>query len=269
HFGRQLSPLPALMAAADATTRLRVGTVVLDNDFRHPTELAKEAATIDVLSEGRFELGLGAGYMPSDYQETGIRFDPSPVRFERLTEAIQVIKGCFGEGPFSHEGKHYQIEGLNSFPKPVQRPRLPIFIGASRRRMLTLAAQEADIIGVEDHSWAERRMNSPVLHLANYDEQVATIREAAGGRYADLELSIVVGRVVVTDNQLAAADELAGRLELTREQVLTSPCNLLGSIDSMVEQLQARRERFDISYVMVFNWAIELFAPVVARLTGT
>jgi probable F420-dependent oxidoreductase len=269
HFGRQLSPLHALQAAAMATSRLRVGTIVLDNDFRHPAVLAKEAATLDVLTDGRFELGIGAGWMAADYQWTGIPFDPPGTRVARLEEAVRVIKGLFDAGPLTFRGQHYQIDGLEGFPKPIQQPRLPILIAGSRPRMLRLAAREADIVGIEDHQFAERAIGSATIHRANAVQQTAIVRAAAGERFAQLELNVFAARVEVTDSQATAADAMATHFETTREQILDSASFLIGSVDAIVDTLQARRERLGISYVMIFDRVMDAFAPVVARLAGS
>ncbi len=147
-FGHQLAPLPALMAAACATRTLRVGTLVIDNDYRHPAMLAKEAATIDLLSGGRLELGLGAGWLRAEYEQAGLAFDVPGVRIERLEEALLVLRGLFSDGPLIFSGKHYTVAGLDAFPKPVQRPHPPILIRAGSPRMLRLAGREANIVGI-------------------------------------------------------------------------------------------------------------------------
>lgn len=139
HFGEQLAPVPALMAAADATTDLRIGALVFGNDYKHPVVLAKEAATLDVLSGGRFEFGIGAGWMNTDYEESGIQHDRPGVRIDRLAESVQICKGLFGEDPVTFEGEHYRISGLNGMPKPVQRPHPPVLIGGGGKRVLSLA----------------------------------------------------------------------------------------------------------------------------------
>src|SRR5215469_3586650 len=157
HFGRQLAPLPALLAAALATSRLRVGTIVLDNDFRHPAVLAKEAATVHLLTDGRFELGIGAGWMEDDYVRSGLPFDPPGARVARLAEAVAILKAFFtGEGPVTLYGRYYRVQGL----KPAPSRRVPLLIAGTRRRMLELAAREADIVGLEDHQFAERSTGS-------------------------------------------------------------------------------------------------------------
>jgi probable F420-dependent oxidoreductase len=265
HFGRQLAPLPALLAAAMATPRLRVGTIVLDNDFRHPAILAKEAATIDLMTDGRLELGIGAGWMQADYQWSGLPFDPPPIRVARLAEAVSILKAYFtAEGPITFEGRFYRIDNLEPFPR--RRPRL--LIAGSRRRMLQLAAREADIVGLEDHQFAERATGEARINVADAAEQAAIVRAAAGARFDDLELNVFAARTEVTDQRAAAVERLAGQLQLAPAQVDASMSFLLGSVDAIVDQLQERRERLGISYVMIFDRAMDAFAPVVARLAG-
>jgi probable F420-dependent oxidoreductase len=268
HFGPQFSPLPALQAAAEAAPRLRVGTIVLDNDFRHPAMLAKDAATLDVMTDGRFELGIGAGWMAADYQKTGIPFDPPGVRVERLAEAVQIIKGFFDGGPVTFKGKHYQVENLEGMPRPIQQPRIPIMIAGSRPRMLRLAAREADIVGLEDHQFAARVQGDAEVQPARIAEQVGVVREAAGSRFSDLELSLVVARLEVTDSPEDAADRLAAQMQVSPDLVRTSASFLVGGVESMVERLQAQREQLGVSYVIVFAGVMDDFAPVVARLAG-
>ncbi|MBV9896574.1 MAG: TIGR03621 family F420-dependent LLM class oxidoreductase [Chloroflexi bacterium] len=265
HFGRLMAPLPALLAAAMHTQKLNVGTIVLDNDFRHPAVLAKEAATIDLMTDGRLELGIGAGWMEADYRASGLPFDPPAVRVARLTEAVQILRALFtAEGPINFDGRFYKIENLEAYPR--RKPRL--LIAGTRRRMLELAAHEADIVALEDHQFAERATGVEQINVADAAWQVATVREAAGPRFQDLELSVFASRVEVTDNRGAAAEQLGAQLQLTRAQVDASNSFLLGSVDSIVDQLQERRERLGISYVMVFAAAMDAFAPVVARLNG-
>lgn len=266
HFGQQMAPLPALLSAADATTRLKVGTIVLDNDFRHPALLAKEAATIDLLTEGRFELGIGAGWMAADYQRSGLPFDPPKERVARLTEAVTIIKAFFAaEGPVTFRGQYYAVDDLPPFP-----PRkVPILIAGTRRRMLQLAAREADIVALEDHQFAERATASPTVNVADAAEQVQIVREAAGLRFPELELSVFAARTEITDDQRGAVDRLAAQLQMSEEQIKESTSFLIGSVDQVVAQLQERRERLNTSYVMIHDRVMDAFAPVVARLAGT
>src|SRR5262249_35229896 len=149
HFGdRDFAPIAALTAAALSTTSLRVSCTVFDNDFRHPALLAREAATLDVLSDGRLEFGIGAGYFQSDYDQSGIPLDPPGTRVSRMEEAVHIIKGMWAGGPFSFDGKYYRVADISAGVQPIQRPHPPVFIGAGGKRLLTFAAREADIIGV-------------------------------------------------------------------------------------------------------------------------
>lgn len=271
-FGDQFAPLIALMAAADATTRLRVGTLVLDNDYRHPVLLAKEAATLDVLSQGRFELGLGAGWAKGEYEQAGLAFDTPGMRVSRLEEALQVIKGLWAPGPLTFRGAHYTIDELEGFPKPVQQPHPPLLVGARGKRMLALAARHADCIGflMGDYSSGvaiddpRERMGAAVA------EKIAWVRQSAGARFDDLELSILL-TVIPTENQHRAAADLAatrGWSGIETSQVLEMPSVLIGSVGQMVEQLYQRRELYGFTYYIVTDEAMQALAPVVAHLAG-
>jgi probable F420-dependent oxidoreductase len=268
HFLDPLTPVPALAAAAAVTTTLRIGAVVFANDYRHPALLAKEAATLDLLSDGRFELGLGAGWFRKEYAQAGIPFDAPGRRIERMAEALRVIRGLWGDGPFVFQGEHYLIAGLDGLPKPVQKPHPPIFIGGTGPRMLRLAGREADIVGFVPktlpeggHDWLT---STPELMA----EQIGWVREGAGGQFAQRELSVPIFRAIVSDRPDAAAADIARNYGLTPEQVLASPDFLIGNVEEIVARLQERRERFGISYFEVDARDAEGFAPVVARLAG-
>jgi probable F420-dependent oxidoreductase len=269
HLGPQLAPLLALQAAAEAAQRLRVGTIVIDNDFRHPAMLAKEAATLDVLTDGRFELGIGAGWMLADYTRTGIPFDPPGVRIARLTEAIHIIKRFFEGGPVTFKGQYYRVEELDGFPPPVQQPRIPILIAGSRPRMLRLAAREADIVGLEDHQFAARAQGDPEIQPARLADQVTIVREAAGDRVASIELNLMIARLEVTDDRQAAIDRYAEQLQLPPQVIAESASFLIGSREYMIERLQQQREELGVSYVLIFAGMMDDFAPIVAHLAGT
>lgn len=269
HFDPNLfAAVPALTAAALATSTLRVGTFVFDNDFRHPAMLAKETATLDVLSDGRLEVGIGAGWKKEEYDQVGIPFDPPGVRVSRMEEAVHVVKGLWAEGPFSFSGQHYTITGLDNGPKPLQRPHPPIFIGAGGKRLLSFAAREADIIGILAQALPGGGLDIPGDTEERLAEKVGWVREAAGERFAQLELSILFWGLAVTDDQRAGAEELAGTRQMTPEQILASPYYLIGSVDTIVERLQVLRELYGVSYFTVFPRDMEAFAPVVARLAG-
>ncbi len=271
HFTDQFAPIPALMAAAAATTTLRVGTLVNANDFKHPAVLAKEAATIDVLSDGRFELGLGAGWMDGEYTWTGIGFDPVGTRIERWSEAVGVIRALWGAGPVTHHGTHYRIEDYEATPKPLQVPSPPILMGGGGKRVLSTAARLADIVGVNPNV-AEGRFGPEAaksMRAEATDEKLSWVRAAAGDRFDDLELSILKFATVVTDDATTAAGHVGKAMGMEPDDVLASPHMLVGSVDALVEELQMQRERWCGSYVTVRADAMEAFAPVVAKLAGS
>lgn len=267
HLGDQLGPLTALMAAADAST-LRICAFVLCSDFRNPAFLAKEVATLDVLSEGRFELGMGAGWQGSDYTGSGIEMEPHATRLSRLVEAVQIMKGLFSDAPVDWSGRHYSVKELQGAPKPVQRPHPPLFIGGAGKQILSFAGQEADIVGLAPHG---RGGDIDWSHLgsATVARQIEWVRAAAGERFSNLELSTLVFKVVVTDHPRQAAEEIAVSLGVTPEQVLESVQFLVGTVEGIVEEVSMWRERYGISYVTVLQEERDAFSPVVARLAGT
>ena len=261
HFGAQLSPLPCLVAAAAVTTRLRFGTIVLDNDFRHPAVLAKEAATIDVLTGGRFELGIGAGWLGADYEKTGIEFAPGDVRMRRLAETVRVCQAFFAGETVTLHGEHYRIESLDAFPRPLQA-HLPLLIGGRQRRMLSYAAREADIVSIS--MLDPRTPDAPPP--PGFAEKAGWVKEAAGPRFAEIGLHANCFSAEVTDNATEALQRIADRLGATPEQALENPANLVGSVDSIVEQLQGWQERAGLSYISLHPRVMDAFAPVIARL---
>ena len=270
HLVAMLAPLPALATAAAATRRLRVGTMVLNNDFRHPVVLAREAATLDLLSDGRVELGLGAGHMKVEYDEVGLAFDRGRVRVERLAEAVVIVKRLFTGEPVTYDGRHYRVTGHTIHPRPVQRPRPPILIGGNGPRLLTLAAAEADIVGLTGITFARGGVTPDFsgFRAADVDTRVQLVRDVAGARVDQLELNALLQRVVIGERR-ALAEELTQRWSaLSVEDVLARPFVLLGSVEAMVDQLQAQRARWGISYYVVQEPYAAALAPVVARLAG-
>jgi probable F420-dependent oxidoreductase len=271
HLTERPAPLPALAAAAAATTRLRIGPFVLNNDFRHPVLLAREAATIDVLSGGRLQLGLGAGYARAEYDEAGLRFDRGGVRVERLAECVIIVKRLLEGQAVTFAGRHYQVTGHTIHPGPVQRPRPPILIGGNGPRLLALAATEADIVGLTGITFARGGVDRDLsgFGAAGVDERIALVRKTAGARLDLLELNALVQQVVVTGDRRSAAEELARRWPMLRtDDILASPFVLLGSVDEIAAQLVEHRARWGLSYYVVFDSALDAFAPVVARLAG-
>lgn len=271
HFTDQLAPVPALTAAAAATTTLRIGALVFDNDYKHPAVLAKELATQDVLSGGRVEIGLGAGWMESDYRATGIAYDRPGVRIDRFEEAVAIIKGTMADGPFSFTGRHYTIRDYDASPKPLQRPHPPLLIGGGGRRVLSIAAREADIVGINGNL-AAGAVGAEAIASMTLDavvDKVAIVRQAAGERFADLELNIRAFMVRVTDDPAGAIREVAGFLQVEDSMVAESPFALFGTTSAIADTLRRRREELGLSYVIVGSDDIDGFAPVVAALAGT
>ena len=270
HLDDQFAPIPALTAAAAATSELRLGTMVLANDYRHPVVTAKDAATLDLISDGRLELGMGAGWMTSDYRAAGLTLESPRARIERLGEAVTIFKSLFGPDPLDHDGDHYRIQGLDGLPKPVQRPHPPILIGGGGPLVLTLAGREADIVGinVDLRAGVIDERAGPNGTQAATDVKIGVVREAAGDRADDLELHVRVHVAAVTDDRAGMAEALAPALGIEPAAALVSPHALVGTIDQICEQLIEQRERWGISYIGLSSDSIDDFAPVVARLRG-
>ncbi len=270
HFREQLAPVPALTAAALATTRLRIGSLVFSNDFRHPVVLAKEAATLDVLSGGRFELGLGSGWLREEYDQAGILFDAPGTRIERMAEAVTLVKGLLAGEPVHFTGRHYTIAGLRGTPTPIQRPHPPLVIGGGGPRLLSLAAREASIVSLVPRARRDGGgLDRGDFGEATFRQKIEWVRAAAGDRLATLELHTLIQAVVVTDRRAIAAEQLATRFKIGPELVLESPYVLCGTVEEICETLRRRRQTHGVSYVTVFDRDLEMFAPVVERLAAT
>jgi len=271
HYVNEFPPIAALMAAADAASTIRIGSIVFNNDFRHPVLLAKEVATLDLLSGGRFELGIGAGWHRPEYEQIGLPFESAGIRISRLEEALSIIKQFFTKETVTFAGKHYTVTNLQAFPKPLQRPYPPIFMGGGGKRLLSLAGREADIIGlhlkVNDDGTVDARETTEEA-LA---QKVEWVRQAAGERFAAVELNLLLGGVAITENPQQAAEQRIqeiGRPGVTAEQLLANPYLLIGSAEQLAERMQRWRDQFGISYLVVGTEDMEAFAPVVARLTS-
>ncbi|MDG2111766.1 MAG: TIGR03621 family F420-dependent LLM class oxidoreductase [Actinomycetota bacterium] len=271
HFGEQLAPVPALATAAAVTSHLRVGALVFANDFRHPAVLAKETATLDLLSDGRLEVGLGAGWMNEDYAGPGFQHDRAGVRIDRMVESIEVLRGLWGEGACDFDGEHYNITDYNGLPKPVQAGGPPLVVGGGGKRVLSTAARLADIVGVNPNvgegSFGPEAMKS--MSAAATEEKLGWVKAAAGGRIDDIEISLLKFVVVVTDDQVATAAMVGKGMGMDAETILASPHAMIGSVDQIADELVEQRERWLGSYVTVQADAIDAFAPVVAKLAGS
>jgi probable F420-dependent oxidoreductase len=279
HLLDALPPVPTLAMLADHIGT-RLGTYVLCNDFHHPVVMAKDAATLDVLSGGRFELGLGAGWWTPEYLMAGIPFERGMTRFERLTEAVQIAKLAFLGETFSFEGQHYQVHDYTPHPPAAQQPRPPLMLGGGGRRMLHFAATEADIVSVQPASVpGGGGLRASELPLRSLKDKIALVREAAGTRWADLEINVLIFDAVITKDRRAAAtaylDDLRGPgafsmdAEVTVDDLLDSPHVLFGTDDEIAEQLARLREETGASYLGVFPHLMDAFEPILARLRGT
>jgi probable F420-dependent oxidoreductase len=271
HFGDQLSPIAALSTAAAVTETLRVGSLVFATDFRHPAVLAKETATLDLLSDGRLEVGMGAGWMTEDYTWTGIAHDRAGVRIDRMIEAIAVLRGLWGDGAFSFDGAHYTISEMKGLPKPVQPGGPPIIVGGGAKRVLSTAARLADIVGVNPNV-GEGKVGAEAIASMSADatdEKLGWVRDAAGDRFDDIEISILKFVTIVTDDRDTVAGKVGGAMGMDAATLLASPHTLVGSAEQIVDELVEQRERWQGSYVTVQSDAFEAFAPVVAALAGT
>jgi probable F420-dependent oxidoreductase len=272
HFDDHLAPGPALVAAAGATRTLRLGTLVYANDYRHPVVLAKEAATLDLLTDGRLELGMGAGWMTTDYDQAGIPLDAAGVRIARLEEAVVVVKALLaGDEPVTFAGEHYQVTDLLGSPAAVQRPHPPLVIGGGGRKVLSLAGRHADVVGI-NVNLAKGVIDAdagPDSTAAMTAEKVRWVRDAAGDRFDGIELQVRVHLAAITDDRQAMAEALADGFGLSPQEAIDSPHSLAGTVDQVVEDLQAMREVHGISYVGLSASSMQEMAPVVARLAGT
>lgn len=275
HFtqGWVMEPTVAMMAAADVTRNLRILSLVLGNDYRHPVMLHKAMATIDVLSTGRLEVGIGAGWMASDYKAAGITYDPPGRRVKRLAESVRILKGLFGPSPLTFKGTDYCISGLDGLPKPVQQPHPPLLLGGGGRRMLSLAAAEADIVGLHANLREGALTPAAVADLSaeRVEEKLGWVREAAAdaGRSMDtieLQLSLYVCRITNSRSSAeASVSTFAAHLQANPALLDRSPAVLYGSLEQCVETLQERRERYGFSYINL-GGDVESTAPLVARL---
>jgi probable F420-dependent oxidoreductase len=275
HLLGQLSPVVAMATVAAATSELRVSAFVTNNDLRHPAVLAQDLASIDVLSGGRVDVAIGAGWNKAEYDAIGIAFDATPVRQARLAESITVLKGLFSGECFSFAGEHYTITDYAAQPVPLQRPHPPFFIGGGGRRTLALAGREADIVGLAPRILADGRLDTASITLAAAQEKIDWVRAAAGDRFASLEFNIYPSMwpVTVTDDLYGEArrviDHLRARtgIELTEQDVIDSPHLFIGSIDRLVEKFQQLREELGITSILLGD--LGELTPVLERLVGT
>jgi probable F420-dependent oxidoreductase len=264
-----------MTAFAALSDRLRVAAFVMNNDLRHPAVVAQDLASIDVLSGGRLDVAVGAGWNRAEYQAIGLPFDRTPVRQARLAEAIAVLKGCFGPGPFSFSGEHYAISEYDAHPKPVQQPHPPFLIGGGGRRTLELAAREADIVGLAPRILPGGAGDPSSITLEATREKIGWVRAAAGDRFDRLTFNVYPSQagISITDAPLQQAREVAERLSqrsgvpVTAEEMLESPHIFINTVDGFVEKFQRLRSELGVSSFLVGD--VDEMAPVVERLAGT
>jgi probable F420-dependent oxidoreductase len=271
HLDDQWAPLLALAVAAEATSTLRVGTLVLDNDFRHPVVLAKEAATLDVITDGRFEFGLGAGWANADYDMSGIPMDPGGVRVARLAESIEIMRAMWTDGSATFAGTHYRVTSALGTPAPVTPGGPPLVIGGGSRRILELAGRVADVVSIVP-SLAAGVVGAETAAQAvaeKYADRVRWVRDAAGDRADDLELQCWTAAVAVVPDADTVSENLASAFGLTPDQLRAAPVALIGPVEGIVDTLRKRREEYGFSYIVVHEGEMDALAPVIAELAGT
>jgi probable F420-dependent oxidoreductase len=287
HFNSTVAPLLGLQAMAAATSRIRISTAVLNQDLRHPAVLAKELATLDVLSGGRLEVGLGAGWVRADYDQSGIAFDSAADRIGRLQENIAIVKGLFATEPYTFRGQHYTVTDLDGTPKPLQDGGPPILIGGGGRRILSMAARHADIIQVLGASFGTS--GAVVDDLSSFrsdafEQRLDWIKDAAGIRFCDIELSLMLVFVAITDDVEATAtgflDFLSatvsrygggvGELDVRIEALLDSPVVAIGTLDAICDKLRRVRDTLGFNYfVMPYGASPQSLSPIIARSANT
>jgi probable F420-dependent oxidoreductase len=273
HINTELAPISAMASAAVATSSIRIGGHTFANDFRNPIMLAREVASLDNLSDGRIEFGIGSGWLRADYDRTGIPFESPGQRLSRLFEAVKLIKRAFTEETVDFDGEHYRLHGLELKPKPVQTPWPPFLIGGGGKRVLEFAAREADIVGINFRSTSEGGFDWTNLSPEATAQKVQWVREAAGQRFPEIELNWLVPCFAITDDVETAASrfiEAYGLVDkVDAESMLSCPQVLIGTKEGVIEQIQRCREEYGVSYITVFSEAMDEFAPIVARLAGS
>ncbi|MBM3672218.1 MAG: TIGR03621 family F420-dependent LLM class oxidoreductase [Actinobacteria bacterium] len=267
----QLAPMVAISFAAAYTDDLKIGHLVLGNDYKHPAVAAKEGATIDVLSGGRLEFGLGAGWMQTDYDALGMPYDPPGTRVERLEEALAVCKGAWSGKPFNLKGTHYEVTDYTGSPATVQKPHPPIVVGGGAPRVLRLAGREADIVGINPNL-RKGAITADAVQSATAEgtkQKIEWVKEGAGKRFKDIELQIRYFLASITDDALGFAGAVAAGFGMSGEDALESGVALVGTVDECIDTLKRRRDEWGVSYAVLGDDTYEAFAPVVAALAGT
>lgn len=270
HPHQTLAAIPAIATAAAVTSTLRIGCRVFCNDYHHPVILAKEVATLDLLSDGRIDFGLGAGWLRAEYDAAGMTFDTAGVRIDRLEESIHLMKALWSGRPVEHTGRHYTVSGFTASPEPIQKPHPRLMIGGGGRRVLSLAAREADVVSFnfDNRSGVIGPAGVKSATAKATAEKVEWVRAAAGDRFDSLDLEIGAYFTFVAENAEPIAAGMGKAMGLSADEMLDHPHGLFGSVEAICDRLEERRERYGISRVAIGDDALEAFAPVVARLAG-
>lgn len=268
HFGEQLSPLVGLTVAAESTSKLKVGSLVFDNDYRHPLVLAREIATLDNLCDGRVEFGIGAGWMTSDYLESGIPLESPKIRVDKLSEAVDIFLELFETGKSSFKGKYYNLTDAQCFPVVSTKPHPKLLIGGGSPKVLQLAATKADIVGINASLKAgaigAEMMNE--ISPEKFDQRYRWVKDFAKDRINEIEIQCLTFFVQITESGKEARENLAKMFSIDSEIAGEIPLALVGSKNEIKEMLQKRRERWGFSYVVVHEPEMEQFAEIVAEL---
>lgn len=270
HPVQTVAAIPAMAVAAEATETIKVGCRVLCVDYRNPVMLAKEVATLDFFSEGRLELGIGAGWLQNEYEAMGIPFDKAGVRIDRMEEVIGLLRASFADGELNIDGRHVHAVGFEAVPKPVHKPGPPLMIGGGAKRVLTIAGREADIVSLNFNNSSGKLgpdgIGSSTAELT--DQKIQWVKEGAGSRFSDIEIEIAAYFTIVTPDGEGTRAKMAPMFGMTPEVLAEHPNALIGSIDEICDRIVERRERFGISYVSFGASVIDAVGPVVERLTG-
>jgi probable F420-dependent oxidoreductase len=269
HFEQSWSPTVPLTVAAEATTTLKVGALVFDNDYRHPLVLARDMAALDFITEGRVEFGIGAGWMTTDYEQSGIPLDSPGVRIDRMSESLEVFRQLWSQESATFHGKHYTLTNASCHPRPFTTGGPPVIIGGGGKRVLQLAAKHASIIGVNPElTSGTAGVEAAKTAVADrYLQRIEWIKEAAGDRFNEIELQVLCQIEQVHPDRLTFAAGIAPLFGLSPQEALEMPIVLVGTVDQICENLIERREKFGLSYIVVHD--MDAFAPVVARLSGS
>jgi probable F420-dependent oxidoreductase len=264
---QHIAPIAALATAAAVTSTLRVGTRVFCVDYHVPAVLVKEAATIDLLSSGRLEFGIGAGWSKGEYEAMGLTFGPAPQRVAKLREVVALFKAHCSGDEMAQRGDYATAVGYTGLPSPVQKPHPPIMVGGGRRQVLTFAAQQADIVSINNVHFSERN-DAGLTPQEEMQRRMEWVRDGAGDRLSSLDIEVSPYLISITEDPERSAEKLGAAVGVRPDLLPDHPNVLIGSLEQMADRLEQRREHYGVNYITVQQSRLEAFAPVVARLAG-